>query len=60
MNKHTRFQKQQALSSININIQQRYDRKTFDYCMKCKVNLYMFIECFINYYKTKEVACKVL
>ena len=60
MNKHTRSRKRQALNSININIQQRHDRKTFDYCMKYKVSLCVFIECFTNYHEAKEVAYKVL
>ena len=60
MNKHTRPRKRQALSSININIQQRHDRRTFDYCMKCKVSLCVSTECFINYHETKGVTYEVL
>ena len=60
MNKHTRSRKRQALSSININIQQRHDRKTFDYCMKCKVSLCVSTECFTSYHEAKEMAYRVL
>ena len=60
MNKHTKPRKQQTLNSININIQQRHGRKTFDYCMKCKINLCVFIEYFINYHEAKTMTCKML
>ena len=60
MNNHTRSRKRSKLSSININIQHRHGRRTFDYCMKCKVSLCVFTGCFTSYHEAKEVAYGVL
>ena len=60
INSHTGSRKRSKLSSININIQHRHGRRTFDYCMKCKVNLCVFTGCFTSYHEAKRVAYGVL
>ena len=56
INDHTKFRKRQALTFKNVNILHRSSRKTFDYCMTCKMNLCVSHECFKSYHDSKKMS----
>ena len=56
INFHIRFRKRQTFIFRNVNIQYRSNRKTFDYCMTCKMNLCVSFECFKIYHDSKEMS----
>ena len=55
VNGHTGPRKRQALTSRSANIQHRSGRRTFDYCMTCKVSLCVSHGCFKSYHDSKGV-----
>ena len=56
INFHTKFRKRQALIFRSVNIQHRSDRRTFDYCMTCKMSLCVSHECFKSYHDSKKMS----
>ena len=54
INFHTKSRKRQTFNFKSVNIQHRSNRKTFDYCMTCKMNLCVSFECFKIYHDSKK------